>query len=275
MKNYILIFILFASTYCTTCVNAQGTKQITIGGAKTPLSNTAFNGQIKYGPEDLIQVYSGGLFSYAPEFAIESGNKDAFSVMSGKLSGFFMFFKVDTSGGVIQPDTRRFFHVLPVSAGFEAGNNFETLNAIVEIGYMPQYSRPNVENIPNFIKKYTRTGLFLQGGYKYASVQQSEGGKMDQSKESVKDVILRAKARVVLDSKYWLRNRNTGFGLGFTGTSDTWYDFLNSQVYYRIEGRMSLYLSRDYSFDFYYEKGSGAPNFNQGEQFGAGLSVTF
>lgn len=34
-------------------------------------------------------------------------------------------------------------------------------------------------------------------------------------------------------------------------------------------------LKKDYYFDLGYEKGSGAPNFNQGEQFTAGLGIRF
>ncbi len=270
-KIFLFSFFLITSVVS----NAQISKSIMLGGVKTPLSSNAINGQIKYEYEDALEVFSGGLFSYAPEFAMEAGNKDAFTVLSAKISGFFIFLKEDTSTGIIEPDNTHFLHVLPVSAGLEAGNTFETINAIAEIGYMPRYSGNDVKNVPFFIKRYTKVGVFLQAGYKYDSALNTTGGKEDQSKEAPEDFIFRAKARFKVDSKSWLRSKKSGVGLGVSGTSDTWYDFVNSKVYYRIEGRLKLFLSQDYSVDFYYQKGSGAPNFNQGDQYGAGLSVHF
>jgi hypothetical protein len=52
---------------------------------------------------------------------------------------------------------------------------------------------------------------------------------------------------------------------------------MNSEIYYTLEAKVRFYLSqqKDKFFDFEYQKGSGAPNFNQGDQFGIGLTVTF
>jgi hypothetical protein len=67
-----------------------------------------------------------------------------------------------------------------------------------------------------------------------------------------------------------------GAGVGLAGKADCWYDFLNGEVYYTIQGKLRFYLTqnKDKFFDFKYQKGSGAPNFNQGDQFGMGLTVT-
>ena len=36
-----------------------------------------------------------------------------------------------------------------------------------------------------------------------------------------------------------------------------------------------MQLMKNIGFDFGYEKGSGAPNFNQGDQFGGNLNLKF
>ena len=69
----------------------------------------------------------------------------------------------------------------------------------------------------------------------------------------------------------------SGVGVGLVGNADGWYDFLNSQIYYTVQGNLRLYLTagEDKYFDFQYQKGSGAPNFNQGDQYGIGLTISF
>ncbi|MCZ4222641.1 hypothetical protein [Pedobacter rhodius] len=69
----------------------------------------------------------------------------------------------------------------------------------------------------------------------------------------------------------------SGIGVGLVGNGDVWYDFLNGQVYYTVQGKLRFYLTqnKDKFFEFKYQKGSGAPNFNQGDQYGLALTITF
>jgi hypothetical protein len=48
---------------------------------------------------------------------------------------------------------------------------------------------------------------------------------------------------------------------------------MNSEVYYKLSGKIRFLLNKDYCFDLGYEKGSGAPNFNQDEQFTTNLGI--
>ena len=87
--------------------------------------------------------------------------------------------------------------------------------------------------------------------------------------------IFRIKGSFAIDTKSLINI--SGVGVGLWGSADAWYDILNSEIYYRLEGTVRFFLSanKDKFFSLNYQKGSGAPNFNQGEQFGMGLTVTF
>ena len=59
------------------------------------------------------------------------------------------------------------------------------------------------------------------------------------------------------------------------GRGNVWMDFLNAAEYYRLEGTLRIPLADDKFFDLNWERGSGAPNFNKGDQWSANLTVTF
>jgi hypothetical protein len=54
-----------------------------------------------------------------------------------------------------------------------------------------------------------------------------------------------------------------------------WYDALNSEFYYSVGADFEIDLGDDKDFVLQYLKGSGAPNFNEGDQFGAFLKIAF
>lgn len=147
------------------------------------------------------------------------------------------------------------------------------------MGWVPWYQTQGNRRTPKLLK-YTKFGIFLQGGYKFDIDTDSTqripiGGEVDESKEKTDNAIFRAKGSFGIDTKSLFEI--SGIGIGLIGNIDTWYDFLNSEIYYSINGKLRFYLteSKDKYFDFKYQKGSGAPNFNQGDQFGMGLMVTF
>ena len=64
---------------------------------------------------------------------------------------------------------------------------------------------------------------------------------------------------------------NLGLGVPFAplqgnvrllGEGHAWYDFLNTKWYYRLNATLRLPLDEEKYFDFKFERGSGAPNFN-------------
>jgi hypothetical protein len=99
--------------------------------------------------------------------------------------------------------------------------------------------------------------------------------EIDQSKEKADNAIFRVKSSFGVDTKSLFKI--SGVGVGLIGNADVWYDFLNSQIYYTLQSKIRFYLTdnQDKYFDLHYQKGSGAPNFNEGDQFGIGLTITF
>ena len=59
------------------------------------------------------------------------------------------------------------------------------------------------------------------------------------------------------------------------GRADGWYDIANGKTYYRVTAACRVRIAKDRHFAFACEKGSGAPNFNKGNQFSANITVTF
>ena len=125
--------------------------------------------------------------------------------------------------------------------------------------------------------KHTQIGFFLQGGFKSridtTGINNLAGWKLDESSEKIGNGLLRTRIDFVIDTKNFFSNNSSGFGL--IGKANYWYDFVNGESYYKIDGRVRFYLTNYKFFDLMYQKGSGAPNFNQGEQFGTSLSIAF
>ena len=63
--------------------------------------------------------------------------------------------------------------------------------------------------------------------------------------------------------------------LNVVPSAEFYYDIANDEVYYQLKGILRLKLAGSSAIDFTYEKGSGAPNFNEGDQFGVGLTFAF
>jgi hypothetical protein len=259
--------------------------EVSMGTIKTVLNKNAIDFGVRFAQpfgslfkqQDILLAGKNSLFQATPEFNIQSGTEDAFSSVDLKLSGLFMFFKNTEIGGQVTPCTNCYMHILPLSAGIETNNTFSVINGIVEFGYVPWYQSPMMNNVPDWIK-YTKIGFFLQGGYKFsldtANVNLA-GGKIDESKEAAEDGIFRAKGSLAINTKSLFEIN--GVGVGFIHDSDVWYDILNRVTYYRIDETVRLYLTQDKDkyFDLKYQIGSGAPNFNQGDQFGMKLTITF
>lgn len=289
MKNrliYLLFsfsFICFGFNSITVQVSANPI-ELSLGTVKTDLKQNAINFGLSYlmsidsllEINDFLLTGDKSLLLITPNIDIKSGTGDAFSSISVMLTGLPMFFDTTNVNGIIVPNTSKTFHTFPFSIGIETNNKFNIINGIAEIGWVPWYQTTG-NNLPQILKM-TKFGLFLQGGYKFfidSTGNSSVGGEIDQSSEKTDNAICRAKGSFGIDTKSILKF--SGSSLGLVGNADLWYDFLNSKVYYTIQGKFRLYLTENQEryFDFLYQKGSGVPNFNQGEQYGIGLTVTF
>lgn len=283
-KSIVIVATLLLSGYC---LNAQDNPVlINIGAIKTTLKEKAIGIGIDYAKalNDILAentpITSGDkwLFTVAPEINVITGNEDAFSSINAKVSGLFMVHHGDTTiAGIPTPNSARGFNTFPLSLGIESNNKFNIINGIAEIGWVPWYQVAADNGTPNWLK-WTKFGVFLQGGYKFkldTPGRVAIGGEIDESMEKKDHEIFRVKGSFGVDTKKLFEIGAVGVGL--VGTADGWYDFLNSAIYYTVQGTVRLYLTenRDKFFDFKYQKGSGAPNFNEGDQYGMGLTVTF
>lgn len=261
---------------------SQAQVKLNVGGVKTDLKQTAINLAFSY-VHNLDSIYGGqdlmvyGKRSYliiTPDVEFRTGTADAFSSIIAKATGLFAKFRTTTVEGIETPDADKTIHVFPVSVGIETSNRFDFLNTLLEVGYQPYY-QSETSNAPEWTR-HTQFGVYLQGGYKFkldSATNKPTGGQVDESLEKADDAILRAKGSLVIDTKAIIKL--SGINIGLVGDGSAWYDFLNGKIYYKAAGVARVYLSPQTYFDFEYSKGSGAPNFNTGDQWGVGLTIAF
>lgn len=271
--------LLIALTLCSTgFAVAQG--ETGLGIAQTALKKNAMNFAIDYSKKldsiaSIFKANRSSTISFTPEIKVLLGSEDAFNGITAKYCGNIMVFRKTTIAGIEVPDLSRAFNNFPVSIGTETNRNFSFVNGILEAGYIPWYQ--NSLKVNKYLRQ-TKVGIFIQGGYKFAlndSITVEQGGSRDQSLEKLNDNIFRIKAVFGFEPKFYFDKEKKEFGVSPIGRASIWYDALNNEVYYNLVGKIRFMLKKDYYFDFGYEKGSGAPNFNEGEQFTANLGVRF
>jgi len=182
-----------------------------------------------------------------------------------------------TDVGGIQTPRTDYLWAFPVSFGVETDQDFETISGLAEVGVMPWLQGV----LPQALKSL-RFGLFVQAGYKFEvdegdiqAVDNDAGGNIDQSLEAVDDMLLRGKFR--LDWSYASYNQESEPGMGFALPLALagWRDLANGEWYYSVQATARIKLRQNLVYDLGYAKGSGAPNFNEGDQFSGRLTVIF
>ena len=277
-----LILLIYFCLLTSLSIAQENPLSIFLGNIRTDAEKSAIRLAINYTQDingifitDAVDSDGNWLLSIDPEVKIETGEEDAFSSLIVKASGMFISFSDTTIAGIGNvPKSNSFLNIIPVSIGFETDKTFDNVNGLVEVGYIPWYQLSN--RTPDIIRK-TKIGIFLQGGFKFKLTDVDSvnniGGNVSEGEEIPDDPLLRIKGSLGFDTKYQFKEN--GFGIGLIGMSDAWYDFLNSKIYYRLQAVVRVLLSNDKFIDFDYEKGSGAPNFNEGDQYGVGLTIDF
>jgi hypothetical protein len=216
----------------------------------------------------------------APDIKILTGDDDGFNGFNAKLTALGAI--LDPSVLDAEPGASFLFaHTFPISGGVESDADFQTVNGLLEVGYVPWF---NAEKLKTSVGKGSwliAPGAFLQIGHKFASDEGTPATPKtpdnDESEEQEDDILARVKLGLKVKSPIYSIAEMGTFDLRAQGIVDAygWYDIENSEVYHRVVGTLRFNLTEDKSFDLNYESGSGAPNFNQGEQFSAGLTVNF
>lgn len=282
--KYILAILTYLTIFLSSFTYAQETEseltplELSLGTIRTELEQAAVGILVDYAEtiseEDIFRAEEGWLLDLQRNFKIQTGDEDAFNGVIAKVSGNHIRFSETTldDGTTIVPNSTKLFHVVPISIGFEADNKFDNLSLIGEVGYIPFHLTS-----PLRLGLTTKFGVFLQAGYKYGiddSAVPEVGGSMDESSEDPDSAISRLK--LVFDTN--LTFGETGRALGKVSVLPSlkyWYDLANSETYYNASAALRFHVGSKRFFDLKYEKGSGEPNFNEGEQFSANLTFQF
>lgn len=274
MKKILIVLSLLIT------VAAHSQLTVELGATKTDLKDNAIRLGITYlrsldsifGNQEHFIPGKKSFFMVTPELDIQTGTEDAFSSINLKATGLLNFFKTTTVAGLITPDYNKTFHSFPISLGVETNNQFNNTNGILEVGWIPYYQSYGRASL-DWVKK-TNFGIFLQGGYKFdKDTIGLIGGEIDESEEQEERGILRVKGSFGVNTDKLVKISGLYFGL--VGTAEGWGDVINSEFYSKLEGRLRVYLSDNYYFDFLISHGSGAPLFNTATQTGVGLNMKF
>jgi hypothetical protein len=278
LAQSLLVLMLFISISLGSVAQVD----MNISAIKTDLKDNAIKIGIKYLQQwdslfqmkDIFGAKKHSLHQFSPSFDIQTGTADAFSSITAKISGMWMFFKSTKIRGYDIADVSKTWHIVPLSAGMETNKDFDILNAIVEVGWIPWYQSYAAKR-PEWLRN-TTVAFFLQGGYKFLKDTSGKiGGEVDQSKEKKSSGIVRLKGDV--SANIFNPVQISVFRVGLVGGATVWYDVLNQAVYHKVDGDLRFFLTgnNDDFISLNYQHGSGAPLFNSGDQFGIGLVVSF
>jgi hypothetical protein len=248
---------------------------LSLGSVRTENETAAIRLLVEYTSElgeidiDITDRFWGNL---SPYIRFQTGEKDAFSGIIAQLGGNFYSFSYDEVDGINVENTRAFFHVFPLGVGAETNREFNNLNALLEFGYVPWYQ--NIPSLPDFIRK-SKIGIFLQSGYKFKTrVIETDDGSTDQIRDNENDPLFRLKGVFGFNPKL-VFSGDGQTGVSILGHITGWWDIIDKKEYYRVDATFRIHLSSDKFFDLTYERGSGAPNFNIGDQFSANITIQF
>jgi len=225
--------------------------------------------QVKMKPHVDKQTQTGTMTRLWTTLTLVAGQNDAFNGVIAKLEGNHVIYKTDEQG---EWDVSKPFHVFPVSLGFESNAQFDEMNLLAEVGYVPFH----LSKMPTYSLGFNPSvGVFLQAGHKFklhdASASPS-GGAADESEEQPNSSLLRLKGTARANIAV---SKGKG-AVSLVPEATGWYDIANSAFYYQIKAVLSCALSESTNLDIWkYERGSGAPNFNKGDQFSSGLTIQF
>lgn len=269
---------LAASALVVSSLAAQ--TSLSVGSARTDLGNSAIRLSIT-SSADLGEiagitprVSSSGTtawgYYFTPRVRVLTGDADAMEGIALAVSGVFLP-HLRITGTDIERDQN--FWVLPVSVGVESNGTFDWVNTLGEVGVTRIFRTGPLSEIP------FRFGVYGQAGYKAQvsdDTSAAAGGAADESAEALDEMLGRFKGELSIDLPLF-RFAEEGPRTQVMFHPTYWYDLVNSESYYRIEGVLRIPLGEDgkQNLDIIYEKGSGAPNFNQGEQFSANLTIVF
>lgn len=288
LNRYFLFLVTLFFVSVMSCASNASEKdsspvEISIGTIRTEAEKSAVGVLVKY-VENIDEDYfvsnaknhkikdgKGWLIDITPEIELQTGGEDSFNGLIAKMTLNYISFDTTIINDIETPDTGSYFSVFPVSIGIESDRKFNNASLLVEAGYVPFNLRSKLR-----LGLESKIGIFLQAGYKFendSNPEPEEGGANDESQELADSEIARVKIDAgteLLRFKYWGEK-----SIALVPRARFWYDIANDKVYHKLEAKLEFSLGKDKSFDFRYEDGSGAPNFNEGSQFSANLTIMY
>lgn len=207
---------------------------------------------------------------FTPEVGVEMSGGDAFSAVVAKVGGMsahFNYGEVPGFGNIPRPDW-----LLVYQLGVETDQRGRNPSALLEIGGGPiLVSSGGVGMKPTPFAPELLAAL--QFGYKSKMNSSAEsGGKVDQSAETPDSNLFRAKLGI--QGSYLLAPQSD-FKPAINYEATGWRDFVNGRYYHKLSAGLLISVGSARYSVFEYENGSGAPNFNKGDQWSTHLDVSF
>lgn len=231
---------------------------------------------------------------FRPQADVLYGSSDAFNGFSLKMTGLGRFFETtilapaDTntdgtiSPAVIGPNLDKVSWAIPLSAGVETNKDFKNYNVVGEIGLLPWYKPLAYKAKGKVLKQLCNSiniGLFFQGGSKFgkqgiSDTDTTNSGSVVEAKETPSKGIARIKASAIMHPTL-LSSKTGGFSLNAHFEAHYWFDLINKAHYYQLQAGFLIKIMKNIGVELKYLKGSGAPNFNDGNQFTSNIILSF
>lgn len=278
MRRFSFLFIVLFLVCGFLFPSSRDPFNVAIGLLRTASDNLSARAVIGFSEKYVrsVEKYSGSgmVFQLSPEVYVEAGANDSFSSITIKARGLFLIFHKKTLGEVsdlpgpaplVIPDLGKLFHAIPISVGVESDSQLRNIAALLEVGWSPLLYP---EQKPFKLGENVKFELLVQTGYKFkvSDVSNGVGGLEDESAESPNKGLARLKASLEI-------RQNIGSRIGIRGDAVGWYDLVNNEFYHRLDATVRLTMFPGKHFDLKYQNGSGAPNFNKGNQFSANLAL--
>ncbi len=196
-------------------------------------------------------------FKWTPEVEVAAAAGAAHSRIIARADANLCLFGLTSVAGVITPNSAGVIHDLFGSAGFETTDALDAVAGVAEVGYVPW--------LPKCIR-WIKAGVFLQGGYQGRLFEpDTTGGRAAPAEGAV----LRARGRLAAEKRLPEVGKRA---IGLAVHGESWYDLLDQRLHYSARGAVRFFFTQDLSVDVVYERNSGAPAFEEGHQFGVGLT---
>jgi hypothetical protein len=232
---------------------------LTLGALRTAAGGAALDFIVSCVPGSVPVQVKGRQFLFASpdvEFALNGGNGLG-HLHAGVVANWVHFTVKTLPSGVVVPDLRAFVHDVPLSLALETTDELDTADVLLEAGYAPW--------LPTGWRDKVRFGVFAQGGGRVGLLENDTTVPAGGSRAI-------ARARGLLRVGFRVPDTSR-FAVGLTGRAEGWYDLLGSKLEYSLRGVLRLFWDRNRSLDLYYQKGTGAPAFDDSGQFGIGVTL--